>query len=56
MDGKVLRWRLLLQALRPLYEADASGQCFSQFQTAKVILTAQPVQIEVVHGWTWMQS
>ncbi len=54
MHSQALRWRLVLQALRPLYEADAAGQGFAHLQAAKVILTAQPVQVEVVHSWACM--
>ena len=43
VHGQALRWRLVLQTLRPLYEADAGGQGFPQLQAAKVILAAKPV-------------
>ena len=52
MHSQALRWRLILQALRPLYEADATGQGLAHLQAAKVILAAQPVQVKVVHSWT----
>ena len=51
MDSQALRWRLVFQALRPLYEADATGQSFAHLQSPKVVLAAQPVQVEVVYSW-----
>ena len=50
VHSQALRWRLVLQALRPLYEADAAGQGSAHLQAAEVILAAQPVQVKVVHS------
>lgn len=53
---EALSRRLLFQAFWPFNQADACRQGRPKVQTAKIILAAQPVQVEVMHWRTCIQD